>query len=188
MAANKIRLVTGTQILVANSTYNPADTNHDLGASITDDIDMVGLTADQAREGVKIDLGATRAPEYYVRMSMEWATDPVTGSSVDLYWGGSHSSSAAVGNPGQLTGADADYAGYDTLTLAESLKQLTFIGSFVAGANNTADGIQTGVVVEAWSSPTRYGILVVHNNTNDTFHSDSVEMAVAFDPIIQEIE
>lgn len=185
--ANEVLFKAGTQILIANSTYNPGDSNNDLGASITDDIDMVGLTADQAREGVKIDLGAVRATSYYVRMAMEWATDPVSGQTVDLYWGASHSGTAAVGNPGQLTGVDADYAGYDTLTLAEALKQLIFIGSLIAGANNTADGIQLGTI-GVFSPPTRYGILVVHNNTDDTFHSDSVEMAVAFDPIILEIQ
>ncbi len=185
--ANNVLTVTGTQILIANSTYNPANSNHDLGASITDDIDMVGLTADQARESVKIDLTATWAPAYFVRMAMEWATDPVSGETVDLYWGASHSGTAAVGNPAELTGADADYAGYDTLTLAESLNQLIFIGSLVAGANNTADGIQIGTV-GVFSPPTRYGVLVVHNNTSDTFHSDSVEMAVSFDPIIPQIQ
>jgi len=184
---NNILVVEGTQILVANSTYNPADSNHDLGASITDDIDMVGVLADEARSSVKIDLGATRAEEYYVRMAMEWATDPVTGSTVDLYWSASQSTTAAVGNEGETTGADADYTGYDTLTLAESLLQMTLIGSFVAGANNTADGIQIGSV-GFWSAPTRFGVLVVHNNTADTFHSDSVEMAVSFDPNIRQVQ
>ncbi len=186
-AANSVLVVEGTQILIANSTYNPADANHDLGSSITDDIDMVGLTTGQAREGVKIDLGATRAGSYHVRMAMEWATDPVSGETIDLYWSTSHSATAAVGNTGETTGADADYTGYDTLTLAESLKQLIFIGSLVAGANNTADGIQIGTV-GTFSSPTRYGVLVVHNNTSDTLHSDSVEMAIAFDPIIMQVQ
>lgn len=186
-AANEVLLKAGTQILIANSTYDPADTNHDLGGSITDDIDMVGLTTGQAREGVKIDLGATRAMSYFVRMAMEWATDPVSGETMDLYWGASHSATAAVGNPAELTGADADYAGYNTLTLAEALNQLIYIGSLVAGANNTADGIQIGTV-GIFSPPTRYGVLVVHNNTSDTLHSDSVEMAVSFDPIITEIQ
>ncbi len=185
--ANNILLTTGTQILVANSTYNPADTNHDLGTTITDDIDMVGLTADQARGSVKIDFTATRAFSYYIRMSMEFATDPVSGETVDLYWSGSHSASAAVGNVAETTGADGDYAGYDTLTLAEALKQMDFIGSLVCGANNTADGIQIASV-GVWSPPTRYGVLIVHNNTSDTFHSDSVEMAVAFDPIITQVQ
>lgn len=185
--ANNVLVVTGTQILVANSTYNPADPNHDLGASITDDIDMVGLTAGQARGSVKINFGATRAPSYYIRMSMEWATDPVSGETMDLYWSGSHSATPAVGNVGETTGADGDYAGYDTLTLAEALVQMDFIGSLIAGANNTADGIQIGSV-GVWSPPTRYGVLIVHNNTSDTLHSDSVEMAVAFDPIILQIQ
>lgn len=183
--ANSILVVTGTQIVVANSTYSPTAARS-LG-TITDDIDMVGLTTGQARESVKIDFTATRASSYYVRMAMEWATDPVTGETMDLYWSGSHSASANVGNAGGATGADADFAGYDTLTLAEALKQMDFIGSLVCGANNTADGVQIGSVA-VWSPPTRYGVLVVHNNTSDTLHSDSIEMAVSFDPIIHQVQ
>ncbi len=185
--ANSVLVVEGTQILVANSTYNPADPNHDLGAVITDDIDCVGLTTGQARGSVKIDLGATRAPSYYVRVSMEWATDPNVGGTIDLYWSGSHSATAAVGNVGETTGADGDYAGYDTLTLAEALLQMDRIGSLVAGQNNTADGIQIGSA-GIWSSPTRYGVLIVVNNTDDTLHSDSVEMGFAFDPIVPQVQ
>ncbi len=186
-AANSILIVEGTQILVANSTYNPGDANHDLGSSITDDIDMVGLTTGQARGSVKIDLGATRAGAYHVRVAMEWATDPNVGGTIDLYWSSSHSATAAVGNTGETTGADGDYAGYDTLTLEESLRQTDYIGSLVAGQNNQADGIQIGSA-GVWSSPTRYGVLIVVNNTDDTLHSDSVEMAVAFDPIITQVQ
>lgn len=181
-ASGDVTETTGTQLLVANSTYNPADTNNDLGASITDDIDMVGLTTGQAREGVKIDFGANRATSYHVRMAMEFATDPT--GTMDLYWSSSQSATAAVGNTGQATGADADYAGYDTLTLDEALKHMVFIGALVCGLNNTADGVQIGNVNTSWSPPTRYGVLIVHNNTNVTLHSDSVEMAVAFDPIL----
>ena len=181
-ASGDVTVTTGTQLLVANSTYNPADTNNDLGASITDDIDMVGLTTGQAREGVKIDFGANRATSYHVRMAMEFATDPT--GSINLYFSSSQSATPAVGNTGQTTGADADYAGYDTLTLAEALKHMVHIGNFICGLNNTADGVQIGNVNTSWAPPTRYGVLVVHNNTNVTLHSDSVEMAVAFDPIL----
>ncbi len=183
--ANEVLIKTGTQIVVANSTYSPTAARS-LG-TITDDIDCAGLTTGQAREGVKIDLGATRAPSYSVMVATELETDPAAGGSIDLYWSKSHSATANVGNAGGATGADADFSGYDTLTLAEALVQMDVIGSLLCGVNNDADGVQIGSA-GVWTPSSRYGVLIVHNNTSITLFADSVEMAVAFNPIIPEIQ
>lgn len=183
MATNKILQVTGTVIIIADSTYAPA-TNSSLG-SRTDDIDVVALTAGQAREGVKIDLGATHAPLYSVDLTTEFATD--ADGTIDLYWSESHSATAAVGNMGFVTGVDADWAGAVGMTLEESLAMMIPIGSFQCAAQFTNDGVQIGHV--GFFSPVqRYGILVYHNNTLDIMHSDSVECAVRLTPVIPDIQ
>ncbi len=182
---NEILVKTGTQIIVADSSYSPTAAR--LLGTRTDDIDCVGLTTGQARESVKIDLTATRAPSYLVMVATELATDPAVGGSIDLYWSPSHSASANVGNAGGATGADADFSGYDTLTLAEALLQMDVIGSLLCGVNNDADGVQIGSA-GVWSPSSQYGVLIVHNNTSITLHFDSVEMAVAFNPIIPEVQ
>ena len=184
MATNNILQATGTVLIFANSTYSPG-TNTTLG-TLTDDIDAAGLTTGQAREGVKADLLAVHAPFFSVDMTTELATDPAAGGSMDLYWGESHSASAAVGNMAGLTGADADYAGYSVHTLAESLKHLTYIGSLPMGVQNEADGVVIGHV-GVFSAFQRYGVLVIHNNTSVTLQSDSIEMAVRFTPFFLDI-
>ena len=86
------------------------------------------------------------------------------------------------------TGVDADYAGYDALTLDESLKHLLFIGSLVMGANNNADGVQIGKVGR-FNPTERYGGIVALNNTSDTsFATDSNEMAIRIRPIVPDIQ
>jgi hypothetical protein len=146
----------------------------------------VGLTTGQAREGVKADLGAVHAESYAVDLTCEFATDAV--GTIDLYWARSHSATAAVGNVGNVTGADADWAGAVGMTLAESLKAMIFIGSAVLGAQNTADGIPVLTVGTFTPGPFRYGVLVYHNNTDDTMHDNSEECAVRFQPIIPDIQ
>lgn len=186
MATNQILMTPGTALVFAKAGYT-GGTNRTLGAQ-TDLLDMIGLTTLQARAGTKADLGASHAELYSVDMEMEMATDPVSGETWDIYWSESHSATAAIGNMAGTTGVDADYAGYDTLTLAESLKQLIFIGSLVMGANNTADGVQIGHV-GIFAVTQRWGMLVAHNNTSDTaFATDSNEMAVRLTPIIPEIQ
>jgi len=183
MATNNVLIKTGTVLIFADSSYSPG-TNTTLGTR-TDDIDVVGLTTGQAREGVKADLGAIHAPSFSVDLTCEFATD--ADGTIDLYWSESHSATAAVGNMGNVTGADADWAGAVGETLAESLKHMLFIGSFQCAAQNTADGVQIGHV-GIFSPMQRYGVLVYHNNTADTMHSDSVECAVRFTPIIPDIQ
>ena len=186
MATSQILQVIGTPILWTNSTYSPG-TNTILGTrSASFDIDIDGLTTGQARMSLKGDLGAAHAASFSVDMTVEPATDPTDGDTIDLYWSESHSVTAAVGNMGGTTGADADYAGYSTLSLAASLRQLIYIGSLQLGVANDLDGVQIGHV-GIFSPVQRWGVLVVHNNSAITLH-DSVEAAVRFTPIIPDIQ
>ena len=141
-----------------------------------------------AREATKCDLGSGTAfypMEFAVYASIEFATAPTTGETVDFYWAPSHSATAGKGNMAQLTGTDAAYAG-GAAELLEGLKQLMFIGSLVCSADATSF-VQTGFI-GVFSPPDRYGSLVVRNSTSVSYHSDAVEMAVAFEPIIPDIQ
>ena len=185
MATNNVLVAIGTAIVIADSSYSPG-TNTTLGTR-TDDIDVVGLTTGQAREGVKIDLGMPHAPSYTVDMTVEMATDPAAGGTIDLYWSESHSTTAAVGNMGNVTGADADWAGAVGETLAESLLHMTFIGSLPVAIQNDGDGVQIGHV-GIFSPVQQYGVLVWHNNTSVAIHSDSIECAVRLGPFFPDIQ
>ena len=185
--SNNILYTVGTSILVSNSTYSPG-ANTSLGAyQAANDIDCDGLAAAAARQSTKIDLTATRAPWYDVRMTWEPATDPAAGGSMDLYWSPSHAAAAAVGNIAGCTGADGAYTGYSTVTLAVSLTQMHFIGSVPAGIANDADGVQIAHV-GLFSPTARYGCLVVVNSMSVALHADSVEFAVLFEPIIPQVQ
>ena len=183
--SNNILYTVGTPIVVADGVYNPG-ANTSLGAA-TDDIDCAGLAAAAARQSVKIDFTATRAPWYDVRMTWEPATDPAANGSMDLYWSPSHSGTAAIGNMAGCSGADGAYTGYSTVTLAVGLTQMHFIGSVPAGIANDSDGVQIAHV-GLFSPTARYGCLVVVNSMSVALHADSVEFAVLFEPIIPQVQ
>lgn len=183
--ANEILYKVGTPIVFADSVYSPG-ANTSLGTR-TDDIEAAALAAAAACQSVKKDLGATRAMLYDVRTTFEIASDPAAGGSVDFYWSPSHSATAAVGNPGLCSGAAAAYAATGGYTLAELLTHLHFIGSAPVAVQNDADGVQIAHV-GAFSPTARYGCLVVVNSCSVAFHSDSVEFAVLFEPIIAEVQ
>ncbi len=182
------RIVVGaTQFLfnVAGS-YAPADLNNLEVGTVTDvAFDLTSVAAAAAEQSTKMDFGPTRAPEYMVHAAIEMAVAPVTGTTFDFYFAPSGLAGAAVGNPGYITGASGVWAG-GAGTLAESLAQLTFIGSMVMSADATAT-IQMSVV-GVYRPTMRYGTLVVVNNTAQATHNDAVEQAVSFTPIVPQAQ
>ena len=188
MATNDVVIKVGGQFVFADhgTDYVGGTGNASLEITGSTDvqIDCTDLAAGGARMSVKADLTATRAAMYAVMMSIEFATAPNTGETVDLYWAPSPDASAGVGNPGAVTGADAAYTGYSS-NLAASLLQLDFIGSMICTVQATTT-VQIATV-GIFSPADRYGSLVVFNNTSDAFFTDAVEIAVSFQPIVTEI-
>ena len=69
--------------------------------------------------------------------------------------------------------------------LAEGIKQLIYIGSMVMSADATTT-VQVAFI-GVFSPPTRYGSLIVINESGAAHHSDAVESHIVFDPIVDEI-
>ncbi len=180
--ASNLTLTASTQILFNDSSaYAPATALSDIEVATPTDVEMnlTAILTTEAYSSAKADLGANRAPEYSVTAAIEMQATPTTGAIWEFYWAASAVSTAGTGNPGNASGLDADYTGTPA-TLVEGLAQLIFIGALVM----TADvNIQVGNV-GTFSSPTRYGMLICVNKSGATSHTDVVETAVAFDPII----
>lgn len=184
----EVLLKTGTQLSFADHAgdFAPAAANSLEQGTPTDvQLSLASLADGAARESAKFDLGATRADWYDVVAAFEFAATPTAGDVVELYIGWSPDATAANGNPGGLSGSDADYTGYST-NLAASVRQLDRIGTFVV----TADTTGTVQIAKAglFTPKERYGILVVKNESAAALHSDDVESHVVFDPVIAEIQ
>lgn len=148
-------------------------------------ITLASLANAAGRQSVKLDLGASRAAQYRVKASFEIAATPTAGNTIDLYWAPSESATAGTDNPANVTGADAAYAGYSS-NLTASIKQLIFIGSFVCTAQAT--GTVQYAEVGRFSPPSRYGSLVVVNNSGAALHSTDTNQAISLIPIEDTIE
>ncbi len=140
-------------------------------------IDLTGVVAGEARESIKKALPTNMELDYDVFLLIEFATAPVSGETVDVYYGLSPSGTAGTDNPAGLVGADGDYTGTAGDSLDDSLAQLEYIGSMVC----TLDA--TTVIQQAFigtiPAPTLPQImLVVDNNTSDAFFTDAAEMAI----------
>jgi hypothetical protein len=175
----------GTAIILADTTDHSPAANYNLGTR-TDQIDCTDLAAAAARQSAKFDFGSTWDLEFVLASVVEWETTPevAAGETLDFYMGYSHSATAAVGNPANLSGADAAYTGITGGTLANSLKQLTYIGSQVMDNVINTDMPQVDTNVATFTPRDRYGILVVFNNAaSAALHSDMVETSFRLTPI-----
>ena len=167
----------------ANDFSPAAASDLQFSTPTTSQIQLASVANGAARQSVKVDLGTERAQAYKVRAAFEMAATPTTGLLIEIYWAPSSSSTAANGNAGGVSGADAAYAGYSA-NLDESVKQLDYIGSFVTTVQATA--VVQIAEIGTLEPTERYGSLVVKNESDAAFHSDDVECHVVFDPIVVE--
>lgn len=146
---------------------------------------LISLADGAARQGAKVDLGATRAPKYSVTLRIEYDVAPVSGTICSLYYAPSPHATAATANPGGASGSDAAYTGTAGDSLADSLKQLDLIGVLVCTAD-AATVVQQQTFV--YSPSERYGMPIVFNEGGQAFEGDDIEMSVTFNPIVDEIQ
>lgn len=178
--ANEVLVKNGTSIVWADTT--------DFGGSPiarTVQIDLTSVAAGGARQGVKVDLGATRAARYGVTLRVEMDIAPASGKVVSLHWAPSPHATAGTANPGGVSGTDAAYTGTAGDSLADSIHQLKEVGVLVA-TSDAAPVVQQESFV--FFPTERYGSPVVFNETVQAFEGDAVEMSIIFTPLIDEIQ
>lgn len=190
MAAGDILITVGTQISFADHAgdFGPAaNAVIEVGTPTNVQITLASLASGAARQSAKVDLGATRAPSFSVLSCFEAASGAASnGDIIGLFWAPSHSATAAVGNPGGVSGADAAYTGTGQASVTDSLPQLQRIGAHVATADDTGDTppYQIALVNARFVPAARYGSLVVLQSLGGNLHSDDVEMNIVFTPNI----
>lgn len=178
--ANEVLVKVGTPVVWADVTdYSSTGS----GFTRTHQIDLTSLAAGAARQGAKADLGATRAKVYTVRAAIEWGTAPTAQGLVEIYWSGSYSGTAGVGNDAGASGSDAAYKAAEE---AEWSRQAIYIGSLVA--TNDAAGTVQYQTVGSFTPPSRYGQVIVYNRSTQAFDTDATNMLVALIPVVDEVQ
>lgn len=189
MAAGDILDTVGTQIrFCVSGSFSPADdgTNWTIGSPTNVALTLASVANGAARQSLKVDLGASRAPAYEVLGCVDFTGEtPTVGGTVDYYWAPSTSGTQASGNVAGNSGGDAACpdGALGSITLAEFLKQCIYIGRLVV---HDGGSVQNGYVGTLYPKG-RYGQLIVVNNSGDLFENDDVEAHQVLNPIIPNI-
>ena len=181
-----LQVSVGTQIrFFVTGSFSPADaaTNWTIGTPTDVVLTLSALANTAGRQSTKVDLGATRSALYEVLGCVDFTGEtPTAGGTVDYYWLPSTSTTQANGNVAGNSGADAAAPGGavpSALTVSEFAAMGVYIGSLVVSDDAS---VQNGFV--GTLAPTsRYGQLLIVNNSGDAFEADDVEMHQVFNPI-----
>ena len=187
-----IAITTGTQLrfCVAGS-FSPADPATDHSIAGMDDVllTQASLGNNAARQSSKADLGsgaATWAQRWALHAAVDFTGEtPSANGRVDYYWAPSTHATAANGNIAGNSGVDgaAPDGALGSITLDEFLLQCIYIGSL-----RTHDGavVQNGFVGYL-VPPSRYGQLIVVNQSGDVLEADDVENAAWLTAMLDQV-
>lgn len=189
MAAGDVTLTVGTQIrFCVAASLSPADaaTNLTIGTPTDVALTLASLADGAGRQSAKVDLGANRAESYEIMCSLDWTGEtPTAGDTVEFYWAPSTSGTAANGNIFGNSGGDAAApdGAVGSPTLAEFVRACSFLGVHICSDDG---GVQTSYIGRFYPT-SRYGQLIVKNESNDALEADDVENHVVFNPIITNV-
>ena len=180
--ANEILQKVGTPIVWADET-DFVSTVSGYTRTTNAQLNLESVAANAARQGVKMDLGATFAAQYSVYLGIEGGTAPTAGLQYEVFLSWSASATAGTGNAGGASGADGAYkAGEED----EWKKQLDSAGPLTV----TNDGAGTTQIqlVGVVTPQQRYVSPVVVNKSGQTTDTDAINHFVALVPIKDEIQ
>lgn len=188
--ASEILVKVGGQFRFCDAgTFLPVDngTNWTIGVPTDVELALASLPAAGARQSDKVDLGATRAARYELLGCVDFTDEtPTTGKTIDYFWAPSTSAVAANGNVAGNSGnaGVCPDGALGAITLDEFLTMCKRIGSLVIHDGGV---VQNGWV-EEFDPSSRYGQLIVVNNSGDAFESDNIEAHQVMNPIVDEAQ
>jgi len=148
-------------------------------------ITLAGIAVNAARQGVKGDLGATRAARWSVQVFINMDVAPTAGDVIEFWWSASSSAVAGTDNTGAASGADAAYTRSAAGSVDETKVQMDYIG----GLRLTPDAdavIQSQKFV--FFPLLRYGMPVVVIKADQALEGDDDVHRLTFTPIVDEVQ
>lgn len=168
--ANEILLETRTPVAVTMTSLNGLITSATSGGA----------------QSVKTDLTASRAETMLLRAQIAFTTAPTAGGFVSFYVGFSSITTAASGNPANLSGADAAWTGYVN-DIATAATHLQFVG-IISVSVTTSTTVPQVKDVGVFTPLDRYCMVVAINSTSQPLSTSTTLNVVTVIPLVDEIQ
>lgn len=184
-----ITVEVGTQLrFCVTGDFSPADpaTDHTIGTPTDVVLTLSALANGSGRQSSKADLGANRAYRYDCHAAFDFTGEtPTEDLFIHVYWLPSTHATAANGNVAGNSGVDgaAPDGALGSIALADFQDVAIYIGALKVHDGASVQNGPIGVLIPT----TRYGQILVVNNSGDAFEADNVEMAVWLTPMIDDV-
>lgn len=180
-------LLEGTQFIFnVSGSFSPVDpaTDWTIGSPTNVVLTQSALANGAGRQSDKMDFGANRAEAYACYSAADFTGEtPTQGEVVRYLWLPSTHTTQANGNIAGNSGADAAAPGgaLGSLTIADFVALAIPIGNL-----RVHDGVavQNGFVGILFPT-SRYGQMLVFNESGDAFEADDVENHVVLNPLVR---
>lgn len=155
-----------------------------LASGGTNTLTLTSLGAGAGRQGALDDFGtAARATDYLWRFYCKFATAPVVGEVILIYWKTSDLLGASSGHPDNDDG-DGDAA----VSAEDKLFNLKLLGQMIVDeASATPEFVASGFLPREWCAH-RYGAPVIWNATVDALSSTAADHGFILTPTPLEIQ
>lgn len=152
-----------------------------LASGGTETLTLTSVAAGAGRQGARHDFGVITTARAYLFdwwFFMKFATQPVVGEQIDIYWKGYHQGGTHAMNDDGNTDA--------ALSAEDKLRNLMYLGSLIvdeATATPTTVEFATGNQGDPIWIPHRYGMPVIWNATADAFSATAADHGFILTPI-----
>ena len=154
-----------------------------LASGGTETFTLTSLAAGAGRQGARHDFGAittARAHLFDWWFFMKFATAPVVGEQVDIYWKGYHQGGTHAMNDDGNTDA--------AVSAEDKLRNLIYLGSLIVDEASSTPEFSTGNQGDPIWLPHRYGMPVVWNATADAFSGTAADHGFILTPVVPQAQ
>ena len=144
---------------------------------------LTSLAAGAGRQGARHDFGVittARAHLFDWWFFCKFATAPVVGEQIDIYWKGYHQGGTHAMNDDGNTDA--------AVSAQDKLKNLIFLGSLIVDEASATPEFAVGNHSEPVWLPHRYGMPVIWNATTDALSATATDHGFILTPVIPQAQ
>ena len=168
--ASEIHLETGTPVVLAVTAFHG----------------LITSTTSGGWQSAKTDLTASRAEQFLLRAQVAWTTAITAGGYISFYVGFSSLSTAASGNPANLSGADAAWTGYSN-DIAVASSHLQMVG-VLAGSLSTSTTVPQVKDIGMFTPLDRYCMVIAINSSSQPLSTITTLNALTLIPLMDEAQ
>lgn len=138
-------------------------------------ITLTSLASVSGRKSDAVDLGSVFGPRFRVQLETKFGTAPTAGKPIEIYWASGYDTGSY---DGMISAGDGGF------TDTNVNRQLHLVGVMYCDDTNSVSQQQSWI----FYPPSRYGVLVVYNGSDQALSSTAGDHIITFTQLIDQYQ